>query len=172
MGQGTLDTQHCQQSTRAHSEGIEMTFSIKHGIYAHPFEMVACVSTFLSVYGGFDLLVHHPEYLETIHSGILSLPDGVLWVWIIMGFVGAVMTATGLTLSIFSQKGRAIEEAGLWMMGAMWLSAGVARSFLDLNAWVEYTRYFAIAAGCALRLMMLNDFHDILKRAVREGYRI
>lgn len=141
-----------------------MSFSLKHGIYAHPFEMVACVSTFLSVYGAFQILLYHPEILHRADAGILVLPRFLLWSWVIMGFLGAIMTASGLTLSIFSEKGRVIEEGGLWMMGAMWLSAGVARSFLDLNAWVEYVRYLAIAGGCILRLMMLNDFHHVMTR--------
>jgi hypothetical protein len=141
-----------------------MSFSLKHGIYAHPFEMVACVSTFLSVYGAFKILLYNPEILHRADAGILVLPRFLLWSWVIMGFLGAIMTASGLTLSIFSEKGRVIEEGGLWMMGAMWLSAGVARSFLDLNAWVEYVRYIAIAGGCILRLMMLNDFHHVMTR--------
>lgn len=148
-----------------------MTFSIKHGIYAHPFEMVACVSTFLSVYGAFKLLLYHPEILDRADVGILVLPKYLLWTWVIMGFLGAVLTASGLTMSIFSQKGRILEEAGLWLMGAMWLSAGISRSFLDIDAWLEYARYLAIAGGCTLRLMMLNNFHDIMRRMWREAER-
>lgn len=141
-----------------------MTFSLKHGIYAHPFEFVACVSTFLSVYGAFQLLLYHPEILDQATQGILTVPKYLLWTWVIMGFLGAVATASGLALSIFSPKGRVLEEQGLWLMGAMWLSAGVVRIVLDLDAWVEYLRYFAIAGGCVLRLMMLNDFHEIMTR--------
>jgi hypothetical protein len=141
-----------------------MTFSLKHGIYAHPFEFVACVSTFLSVYGAFQLLLYHPDVLDNATQGILSVPKYLLWVWVVTGFLGAVATASGLALSIFSPKGRVLEEQGLWLMGAMWLSAGVVRAVLDLEAWVEYIRYFAIAGGCILRLMMLNDFHDIMTR--------
>lgn len=141
-----------------------MTFSLKHGIYAHPFEFVACVSTFLSVYGAFRLLLYHPEILDQATQGILTVPKYLLWTWVIMGFLGAVATASGLALSIFSPKGRVLEEQGLWLMGAMWLSAGVVRIVLDLDAWVEYLRYFAIAGGCVLRLMMLNDFHEIMTR--------
>jgi hypothetical protein len=148
-----------------------MTFSLKHGIYAHPFEFVACVSTFLSVYGAFKLLLYRPEILDNANAGILSLPKYILWTWVIMGFIGAVMTGSGLTMSIFSQKGRVIEESGLWLMGAMWLTAGVARSILDLEAWLEYMRYLAIAGGCALRLMMINDFHEIMSKAWRETKR-
>jgi hypothetical protein len=141
-----------------------MVFSLKHGIYAHPFEMVACVSTFLSVYGAFQILLYHPEILNNATAGILVLPRFLLWTWVIMGFLGAVTTASGLTLSIFSEKGRIIEEGGLWMMGAMWLSAGAARLMLDLDAWVEYVRYFTIAGGCIVRLMMLNDVHSMMTR--------
>lgn len=141
-----------------------MTFSLKHGIYAHPFEFVACVSTFLSVYGGFQLLMYHPEILDAATSGILSLPKYIIWIWVVMGFLGAVATGSGLALSIFSPKGRVLEEQGLWLMGAMWLSAGIARIILDLDAWVEYVRYFAIAGGCIVRLLMLNDFHEIMTK--------
>ena len=146
------------------SERSEMSFSLKHGIYADPFEFVACVSTFLSVYGAFRLLMYEPEVLANATVGILSLPTYMLWAWVIMGFVGATLAAAGLTMSIFSPKGRVLEEQGLWLMGAMWLSAGVARSFLDIGAWMEYMRYLSIAGGCALRLMMINDFHDIFTR--------
>lgn len=139
-----------------------MPTSLKHGIYAHPFEFVACVSTFLSVYGAFKLLVYHPDILERTPTGILSIPSYILWVWVVMGFIGATLTAIGLAMSIFSPKGRVLEEQGLWLMGAMWLSAGVARSFLDIGAWVEYVRYLSIAAGCIMRLMMLNNFHEIM----------
>lgn len=141
-----------------------MAFSLKHGIYAHPFEMVACISTLLSVYGAFKLLLYQPEILDAATVGILSLPKYILWVWVIMGFLGAGLTAAGLTMSIFSPKGRVLEEQGLWLMGAMWLSAGIARSFLDIDAWIEYARYLAIAIGCILRLMMLNNFHEIMTR--------
>ena len=141
-----------------------MAFSLKHGLYAHPFEMVACASTFLSVYGAFRLLLYHPEILNNADSGILVLPRFLLWTWVIMGFLGAVITASGLTLSIFSERGRVLEEGGLWMMGAMWLSAGVARAILDLEAWVEYVRYLSIAGGCVVRLMMLNNVHEIMTR--------
>lgn len=141
-----------------------MTFSLKHGIYAHPFEFVACVSTFLSVYGAFDLLLNHPDVLDNATQGILSVPKYLLWTWVVIGFLGAVATAIGLALSIFSPKGRVLEEQGLWLIGAMWLSTGVVRVVLDFGAWVEYVRYFAIAGGCILRLMMLNDFHDIMLR--------
>lgn len=148
-----------------------MSFSLKHGIYAHPFEMVACVSTFLSVYGAFKLLLYSPEVLDRATAGILSLPKYILWTWVVMGFLGAILTASGLTMSIFSTKGRVLEEQGLWLMGAMWLSAGIARSFLDIGAWLEYVRYLSIAGGCALRLMMLNDFHDIMTKW-REAERV
>lgn len=141
-----------------------MTFSLKHGIYAHPFEFVACVSTFLSVYGAFDLLLHHPDVLDNATQGILSVPKYLLWTWVVIGFLGSVATAIGLALSIFSPKGRVLEEQGLWLIGAMWLSTGVVRVVLDFGAWLEYVRYFAIAGGCILRLMMLNDFHDIMLR--------
>lgn len=144
-----------------------MIFSLKHGIYAHPFEFVACVSTFLSVYAAFQLLLYHPEILDNADAGMLSLPKYILWIWVVMGFLGAVLTAIGLTMSIFSKRGRVLEEQGLWLMGAMWLSAGIARSFLDLDAWIEYVRYIAIAGGCTLRLMMLNDFHEIMTRSRR-----
>lgn len=145
-----------------------MTFSLKHGIYAHPFEMVACISTFLSVYGAFQLLLYHPDVIANAEAGILTCPRWMLWAWVIMGVVGAIMTAAGLTTSIFSQKGRTIEEQGLWLMGAMWLSAGFARALLDWNAWIEYVRYFSIAAGCIGRLMQINDFHEFVKRSWRE----
>jgi len=145
-----------------------VTFTLKHGLYAHPFEAVACISTFLSVYGAFQLLLYHPDYINAQTSGILTCPRWMLWAWVVMGFVGAIMTGIGLTASIFSSKGRTIEEQGLWMMGAMWLSAGFARSLLDLDAWVEYVRYFAIAGGCIVRLMQLNDFHEFIKRSWRE----
>jgi len=145
-----------------------MTFSLKHGLYAHPFEAVACISTFLSVYGAFQLLLYHPEIINSAESGILTCPTWMLWTWVIMGCVGAIMTGGGLAASIFSPKGRVVEEQGLWLMGAMWLSAGFARSLLDLNAWVEYVRYFAIAAGCAGRLLQLNDFHEFVRRSWRE----
>src|SRR5690349_12950200 len=164
MKRGKPDIQHYPHSM---SERSEMTFSLKHGIYAHPFEAVACISTFLSVYGGLQLLLYHPEYLDNATSGILSLPKWMIWTWVVMGFVGAVLTFCGLAASIFSTKGRSVEESGLWLMGAMWLTAGVARSFLDLNAWVEYSRYLAIAGGCILRLMMINEFHEIMRRARR-----
>lgn len=146
-----------------------MKISIKHGIYAHPFEMVACVSTALSVYAAFQLLLYHPEVLDAADVGILSLPKYILWIWVIMGFLGSVLTASGLTLSIFSTKGRVLEEQGLWLMGAMWLSAGISRSILDWDAWIEYVRYMAIAVGCVLRLMMINDFHHIMQRSWREA---
>lgn len=146
-----------------------MTFSLKHGIYAHPFEAVACISTILSVYGAFRLLLYHPQVINNATSGILTCPRWMLWAWVVMGFVGAVMTFIGLAASIFSSKGRTVEEQGLWMMGAMWLSAGFARSLLDIGAWVEYLRYFAIAAGCAGRLLQLNDFHEFIKRGWREA---
>ena len=145
-----------------------MTIYLKHGIYAHPFEFVACVSTFLSVYGAFQLLLYHPEILDAADVGILSLPKYILWIWVCMGCVGALMTGFSLTWSIFSPKGRVLEEAGLWLMGAMWLSAGVARFALDIDAWVEYVRYFAIAGGCAMRLMMINNFHEVV-RQMRRG---
>jgi hypothetical protein len=149
-------------------KGEDVTFSLKHGLYAHPFEAVACVSSFLSIYGTFQLLLYHPEILDNATSGILTCPRWMLWTWVVTGFIGAVLTGFGLTASIFSQKGRTVEETGLWLMGAMWLSAGFARSLLDLNAWVEYVRYFAIAAGCVVRLMQLNDFHEFVKRGWRE----
>lgn len=145
-----------------------MTFSLKHGIYAHPFEAVACVSTFLSVYAAFQLLLYHPEIVNNAEVGILTCPRWMLWTWVIMGCVGAILTMSGLTASIFSTKGRTVEEQGLWLMGAMWLSAGFARSLLDLNAWLEYIRYFAIAGGCIGRLMQLNDFHEFVRRSWKE----
>lgn len=145
-----------------------MLFSVKHGIYAHPFEMVACISTFLGVYAAFDLLLYRPEVLDAATSGVLSLPKYILWVWVVMGFLGSVLTAAGLTMSIFSKRGREWEAAGLWLMGAMWLSAGVARTFLDITAWVEYVRYWAIAFGCIIRLMSINNFHEFVKRASKE----
>lgn len=161
MKTAKVDTQLCRLFM---SEGSDMTFSLKHGIYAHPFEMVACISTFLSVYGAMRLLLYSPEAVENATSGILTLPTYLLWTWIVMGFFGAAATAGGLTMSIFSPKGRVLEEQGLWLMGAMWLSAGVTRSIMDLEAWIEYMRYLSIAGGCIIRLMMLNDVHEMMTR--------
>jgi hypothetical protein len=146
-----------------------MVYRLRNGLYAHPFEMVACISTFLGVWGAFKLLVHNPEVLDRIEDGILSVPKYILWIWVIVGFFGCVTTALGLAASIFSNKGRVVEAAGLWMMGAMWLSAGVAMIFLDWQAWEQYLRFFSIATACIVRLMMLNDFHSIMSRAPLVG---
>lgn len=143
-----------------------MLYNLKHGIFAHPFEGVACISTFLSIYGAFKLLLYNPEVLDNATSGILSMPKYILWIWVVVGFIGALVTFVGLTMTTWNEKGRAIEASGLWLMGSMWLTAGVARAGLNLDAWVEYTRYFAIAAGCILRLAILHDFHRIIQRRV------
>ena len=148
-----------------------MLYNLKHGIFAHPFEGVACISTFLSVYSGLKLLLYHPEVLDNADSGILSLPKYLIWSWVVLGFIGAVITFVGLTMSTWNEKGRMIESSGLWFMGSMWLTAGVALSFLDLWLWEEYVRYFAIAAGCVLRLAVLHDFHKIMQRRI-EGVRL
>lgn len=141
-----------------------MPYHLRNGIYAHPFELVACVSTLLAVWGGGKLLVTQPETLDRLDSGILSMPHLLLWSWIAMGACGAVLTAGGLGMSVYSHKGRAIEATGLWLMGAMWLSSGVALVFLDWMAWEAYVRYFAIAGGCVLRLLVLNQFHAIMTK--------
>lgn len=143
-----------------------MIYNLKHGIFAHPFEAVACTSTFLSVYGGFKLLLLHPEVLDNAEYGILSLPKYLIWTWVVIGFLGAVITFAGLTMSTWNQKGRAIEASGLWLMGSMWLTAGIAAAMLDLWLWEEYVRYFAIAAGCVFRLVIIHDFHTIIQRRV------
>lgn len=148
-----------------------MIYNLKHGVFAHPFEMVACISTFLSVYGGFQLLVYHPEVLDNATSGILSLPKYLIWIWVVVGFIGAVVTGIGLAMTTWSRKGRFIEASGLWLMGSMWLTAGVARAFLNWDAWVEYTRYFALSVGCIFRLIILYDFHESLRKRV-EGVEV
>lgn len=144
-----------------------MFYNLKHGIFAHPFEGVACISTVLSVYGGFKLLLYHPEVLDRAEFGILSLPKYLIWFWVVLGFIGAVVTFVGLTMSTWNEKGRTIETSGLWMMGSMWLTAGVASAGLDIGRWEEYVRFFAIAVGCALRLAILHDFHKIMHRRLK-----
>lgn len=146
-----------------------MPYHLRNGLYAHPFEAVACISTMLSVYGAFRLLVYRPQVLDAATSGILSMPKYILWIWVVMGFVGAVVTLIGLGLSIFSRKGRQVEASGLWLMGAMWLTAAVARMALDLAPWEEYLRYWAIGLGCVTRLLMLYEFQGIMDRAPREA---
>lgn len=141
-----------------------MPYRLRNGIYAHPFEMIACISTFLAVYSAFKLLVTQRDVLRRLDEGILSMPFGILWTWAIMGFVGCVLTAVGLTMSIYSHRGRTIEGTGLWLMGSMWLSAGVASMALDLWNWVEYIRFWAIAIGCIMRLMVLGRFQAIMRK--------
>lgn len=141
-----------------------MPYHLRNGIFAHPFELVACISTFLSVWGGFKLLVEQPELLARLEEGILSMPLPVLWVWVIMGFIGAVLTAFGLGMSLYSHLGRTIEAAGLWLMGSMWLSAAVSSMILDWSRWEEYTRFWAIAIGCVLRLLVLSKFQTIMAK--------
>ena len=145
-----------------------MIFNVKHGIIVHPFEGALCITTVLSVYSGFKLLVHNPEVLDNAESGILSLPKYLIWAWVVIGFIGAIVTFIGLTMTTWDERGRTLEVSGLWLMGSMWLTTGVGSSLLDLWLWEEYIRFFSLAAACILRLIVLHDFHKIMRRRSEE----
>ena len=141
----------------------------RDGLLHHPFELAVCVMSFLVVWQVNDLLINEKELVRTTNHGFLSLPLGILWLWVFMGFVGTCLIIVGLGMSIFSRRGRAIEATGLWLVAAMWLSAGVSAFAFGPSSFTEYGRYLSMGIACVVRLIALNQLQTALSNLERKS---
>lgn len=139
----------------------------RDSVRTHPFEFVVCILSILAAWSIAHILITHPETLRTARSGFLSLPPTLLWIWCIWGAIGSLLLLAAFVSAVFSNHGRIVETAGLWLIGSNWLSAGVSAFIFQSSDWVEYVYYLTIALGCAIRLSALHQFRIIRARLER-----
>ena len=141
---------------------------LRRGVMRHPFELVVCLITFLSIERVISLLVSKPEVLAASENGLLSMAPILLWVWCIMGISGSLLMLIGLTYSVFSARGIDLEAAGLWLAGSMWLSAAFVTMYVEPTLWQQYAQYLVIASGCGIRLIVLSKIRHVIVTTTTE----
>lgn len=143
----------------------------RQNIMTYPFEVVVCALALISIIRVIKVLPHLDSLPDEVRQGLLTMSPVLLWIWMIMGGVGASLMLIGLSMSSFRWVGRLVESVGCWLSFGMWTSIGAADVIYFPHDWLAYVQYFLIGAACLVRILALSRVKTAVIRARREARR-
>jgi len=133
---------------------------------AEPFEITLGLIVLIAAASNIQTIVTYPPGAP--HVGLLSLPTPILYTWIGFMGLGGLLMIGGLLAGATRTRARAIERAGLWLSGSVWLVSCVVVFVLERSAWSTIAQGAAIVFGCVLRWLSLRKVERAVDKALAQ----